>query len=257
MLKFNKITFIFLVLFLIAITYDSKYELSFLIYIIILSSYLSFLIYGSARINSNFYVETLCKAKTNNNDIAISFDDGPDKLRTENILEILDEYKVQAAFFMIGKKDNENKEIVKRIYNSSHLIGGHSFSHSMFFGFFSTLHLINEFKETEDLIFDCIGKRIQLFRPPFGVTNPSLKKAVRFMHYICIGWSVRSLDSSQKGTQKILSRIKIKLTPGAIILLHDTTENIGELLRELLLYLKQNNYNVVRLDKLLSINAYK
>jgi peptidoglycan/xylan/chitin deacetylase (PgdA/CDA1 family) len=224
---------------------------------ILILFYLIILAYGSAKICSNFYIETFCSAETNKKEIAITFDDGPVNGNTDLIINILDEFNVQAAFFMIGIKVKLNCNLVKKIDESSHLICGHSFSHSVFYGFYSHCRLIKDLEELENTIYNVAKKRINLFRPPYGVTNPALKRAIDFMKYTCIGWSIRSYDTSIKNHQKVLKLIKKQIKPGAVILLHDTTENIGELLRELLIHLKKNEYSVVRLDKLLKVNAYK
>jgi peptidoglycan/xylan/chitin deacetylase (PgdA/CDA1 family) len=209
------------------------------------------------KICSNFYIETICSAVTDKKEIAITFDDGPVNGNTDAIINVLDEFKVQAAFFMIGKKVKQNHNLVRKIDGSSHLIGGHSYSHSLFYDFHTRFHLIKDLEKLDNVIFNAANKRINLFRPPYGVTNPTLKNAIEFMKYTCVGWSIRSYDTSIKNHREVLNIIKKQIRPGAVILLHDTTENIGELLRELLIHLKQSEYSVVRLDKLLTVNAYK
>jgi peptidoglycan-N-acetylglucosamine deacetylase len=257
MLKYKNISVIFLFLLFIGVIYDILYHLPLLFFLILILSYFVLLVYGSSTICSNIYIETVCSAKTDKKEIAITFDDGPVHGNTDIIINILNEFHVQAAFFMIGIKAKSNRDLVKIIDESSHLICGHSFSHSIFYDFYSRYRVINDLEEFDNMIFTITNKRINLFRPPYGVTNPALKSAVDFMKYTCVGWSIRSYDTSIKDHQKVLNVIKKQIKPGAIILLHDTTEYIGELLRELLIHLKQNEYSVVRLDKMLKVNAYK
>ena len=71
-----------------------------------------------------------------------------------------------------------------------------------------------------------------------------------------IGWNIRSLDTSIKDKQQVLSRIKERLEPGSIVLMHDTVTGMEIVLKELLIYLKEKNYTVVALDQLLQKKAY-
>ena len=93
---------------------------------------------------------------------------------------------------------------------------------------------------------------VTLFRPPFGVTNPTIAKAVRQLGYTSIGWSIRTLDTQQSAPDKILARIRKRLEPGVIILLHDRMPGSDQLVKQILDLLKEQGYTVVRPDKLLA-----
>ena len=93
---------------------------------------------------------------------------------------------------------------------------------------------------------------VTLFRPPFGVTNPTIAKAVRQLGYTSIGWSIRTLDTQQSAPDKILARIRKRLKPGAIILLHDRMPGSDQIVKQILDLLKEQGYTVVRPDKLLA-----
>lgn len=95
------------------------------------------------------------------------------------------------------------------------------------------------------------------FRPPYGVTNPNVKKAVKGMGYHTIGWNLRSFDTMIKDPAKLLSRLKSMIKPGAVILLHDTQKVTSEVLPAFLQFVKEQQYSVVPLDKLLDLQAYK
>lgn len=93
---------------------------------------------------------------------------------------------------------------------------------------------------------------VTLFRPPFGVTNPTIAKAVRQLGYTSIGWNIRTLDTQQPSPDKVLDRIRKGIKPGSIILLHDRMPNSGQLVKQILDLLKEQEYTVVRLDELLA-----
>lgn len=225
-------------------------------FIIVSLLYLSHLVYCSANICSQAYIKTLCKADTIEKKIAITFDDGPDSEITPKVLEILDQYNVKATFFCIGKQIENNEDLLKLIDKKGHLIGNHTWSHDSWFDLFSSKKMNTEIEKTSDLLFEIINKKIKLFRPPYGVTNPNLKKAIKDFDFYNIGWSLRSLDTISS-TQKTLTRIKNKLTSGDIVLFHDNPEHIVDILKDFLEYTKKEGYEIVRVDQLLNIKAYE
>jgi peptidoglycan/xylan/chitin deacetylase (PgdA/CDA1 family) len=98
---------------------------------------------------------------------------------------------------------------------------------------------------------------MNFFRPPFGVTNPMIAKAVSKTKHHVIGWNIRSLDTVYENENIIFERVKNKIKPGGIILLHDTSQKSVNVLERLLLFLKTENYSIVSVDKLLNLSAYE
>ncbi len=225
-------------------------------FIIISLLFLIYLISCSANICSQAYIKTLCKADTNQKKIAITFDDGPDPKITPQVLSILDKYNAKATFFCIGKHIEDNKELLKEIDKKGHIIGNHTWSHDLWFDLFSYKRMQADIEKTNGLIFEIINKKAKLFRPPYGVTNPALKRALKRLNFQTIGWSIRSLDTI-KSTEKTLKRIKKGLSTGDIILFHDNREHIVDILESFLEYAKSENYEIVTLDELLNIKAYE
>lgn len=56
--------------------------------------------WGAIRVDSNYYMKVLCKAPATEKAVALSFDDGPVDSFTPQILDILKEHQVPAAFFL-------------------------------------------------------------------------------------------------------------------------------------------------------------
>lgn len=225
----------------------------YLIIFVLLSIVVAFLIYASANIRSGVYIKTLNSNKAKEKSIALTFDDGPDSIQTEKVLDILKEYNVSACFFCIGNKIDGNENILKRIVDEGHLIGNHTFSHSPTFTMQPFTKVSNELLVCEKEIERVIIDKVQLFRPPFGVTNPVIAKAVRKLNYTTIGWNVRSLDTC-KSIDKSLKHIRQKLKGGSIVLLHDPLPQSEVLLRNLLDYSIEQGYKIERVDKLLDLN---
>ena len=219
--------------------------------------FLGILVYGSAYVSSNFYLDTICSVPSEKAEIALTFDDGPDTSQSLEVAAILEKYHIKAAFFCIGKKIEENPEIVRILDQKGHLIGNHTFSHSNYFDFWFSSKMKKEIVSTSASIENILEKKSLLFRPPYGVTNPALMRALKNLNLLVIGWSLRSLDSSSKNAIETLNRMKKKLKPGDIILLHDTTPFIIEILEDFIPFAFKNGYNFVRLDHLIQKEAYE
>jgi len=101
-----------------------------------------------------------------------------------------------------------------------------------------------------------IGLKPKLFRPPYGVTNPNLKKAVNKGNYIPVGWTIRSLDTVITDEQKLLTKVTKALKPGAVVLFHDTGKAIPAILPAFIKEAREQGFEIVRLDKLLNLEPY-
>ena len=97
------------------------------------------------------------------------------------------------------------------------------------------------------------GQAITLYRPPFGVTNPNIKRAVYHASLEVIGWNVRSFDTTTTDQEKIFNRIISQLVPGSIILLHDRLPGAPVITEMLIKYFNENDYKVVPLNQLLPL----
>ncbi|PJJ07525.1 peptidoglycan/xylan/chitin deacetylase (PgdA/CDA1 family) [Flavobacterium sp. 1] len=212
---------------------------------------------GSSFIGSNYHVKTYCSNPlVKDKKIAITFDDGPNEM-TIAVLEVLKKYNAKAAFFCIGKNIETHPDILKKTINHGHTIGNHSYSHAPFFDFYNKNQVIAEIEKTDALIESVLGKKTTLFRPPYGVTNPSIRKALSVTKHKTIGWNIRSLDGVIKNEKFLLDRIIKRIKPGGIVLLHDTSVETVNVLEQLLSFLEKNNYSVVPLEELLNIKTYE
>jgi len=218
--------------------------------------HLTVLFFGSYLIQLNFHIKSLNKGDRTIKKISITFDDGPTPEVTEKLLATLEKHNTPAAFFMIGKNIEQNPDIVKKVNEQGHIIGNHSYYHGNMFDMQSSKKMLAEITKTNELIKSVINKKPTLFRPPFGITNPMLAKAVKKSGMHSIGWSLRSLDTI-KTKEKTLKKLKSKVINGDIILLHDNNENIIEIVDEFITYTKNIGIEIVSLEKLLKIKAYK
>ena len=212
---------------------------------------------GSFQIKMNYHIQSLNhNYKVSENNISITFDDSPNPNFTPKVLELLKKYNANATFFLIGKNVEKHPNIVQKIVNDGHTIGNHSYSHSNNFGFFSSKKIVAELNKTDKIIESITTKKTKLFRPPFGVTNPNIKRALRETGHQSIGWSKRSFDAANISEERIFKRITSNLRKGDIVLLHDSNNKSLAVLERLLLFLDSHKMKSVPVDKLLEIEAY-
>ncbi|MBT0607744.1 polysaccharide deacetylase family protein [Aequorivita echinoideorum] len=212
---------------------------------------------GSFQIGLNYHFQSFShNHRITENEIAITFDDGPHPIFTPKILALLKKFNARATFFLIGKNAENHPELVNQIIAEGHAIGNHSYSHSRNFGFFSSNKISSEIEKTNSILKEISGIETKFFRPPFGVTNPNLKKALADTQMHSIGWSKRSFDTTKLSEIKILRRITTDLKKGDIILLHDTGPKTVAVLEQLLLFLQTQELKPVTVDKILKIDTY-
>jgi peptidoglycan/xylan/chitin deacetylase (PgdA/CDA1 family) len=219
--------------------------------------YLALIVYGSAIIQANFFSHAYCYANTSEKVIALSFDDGPNREYTPRVLSILARHNAQATFFVIGKNIQGNESVLKQIDADGHSIGNHTYTHAFFMDFKSLQGFKNELNQTAGSVFKIIGKRMKLFRPPYGVTTPNLVKASNLLNYSIIGWTIRSFDTTGDTAQIITRRVQTQIKPGAIILFHDSSDKTIQVLKQTLNFAKENGYKIVTVEQLLKIKAYE
>lgn len=222
--------------------------------IVLVLVYIHLLVLGAIYIRWNFYLRSLHKGK-DPKAISLTFDDGPAG-ETAAILDLLKAEGVTAAFFTIGKNAAAHPELVRRWDEEGHIIGNHSYHHGFNFDWKSGRAMAEELEKTNAAIRRITGKTPRLFRPPYGVTNPNVSRAVRLTGMTSVGWSIRSFDTTAKDPQQLLDRILRQLSGGDIILLHDSMPLTRQILTTLIQSARQKGFTFVPLNQLLDLEAY-
>jgi len=257
MLNFKNINRFTLVLFIGLLIINTTLSVPVFVFILVLVCWLIVTIIGSFNITWNYHLKAYNFNKTcDKKQVAITFDDGPNAEFTPQILDLLKTYHAKATFFCIGKHIEQQPKLVQQIIAEGHTVGNHTYSHSEIFDFYGKQKVIDEIETTNSLVASIINKEMILFRPPYGVTNPAITKALKHTKHKVIGWNIRSLDTVKNDEKTILNRITKNITPGAVILLHDSQNITVRVLEQLLLFLQDNNYQSVTVDTLFNIEAY-
>lgn len=208
------------------------------------------LFYASYSIEANIYIKSFCRNQRAGRAVAITFDDGVEPGQTEKVLDVLKKHDVKGLFFIVGNKAEKYPELVRRIVKEKHLIGNHSYSHSWSFPLKSTKNITKELERTNTILSNICGiKKIEYFRPPFGVTNPNVAKAIKALNMTSIGWNIRSYDTKIKTSRdNIAERVLSKIKDGSVILLHDRLAESDTLLEQIICGIKEMNYRIEPLN---------
>ncbi len=172
------------------------------------------------------------------NEVALSFDDGPDPKWTPRILDILRDKGVKATFLMIGAEAAQNVGVMQRVVREGHEIGNHTWSHPDI-SEITNQQLDLELKLTERLFASKLGIQPLYFRPPYDIdeepdTDDQAAPVERIQQagYTIIGnkidtddWNERPRKTPEEIAGSVLNQLEImKVKPqfrGSIILLHD------------------------------------
>lgn len=224
--------------------------------LVIVLSITVFMVWASASIRSGVYVRAFCREKTDRKVVYLTFDDGPHPPETERVLDVLRERGARATFFLIGSKVSGNEAVLHRMLEEGHALGLHTYSHAGTFPLLSFDKMLADVNEGKRAVESVAGKKLSLFRPPFGVTNPTIAKVIRTLGLQTVGWDVRSFDtmfckSSEHSCKQsghgwyvpVVERIMKQVRPGSVILLHDRLDGASELLSLLLDSLAASGYD--------------
>ncbi|MBL0736167.1 polysaccharide deacetylase family protein [Flavobacterium sp. GN10] len=256
MITHKNISLFFIFLLLLLFLLNLYIAIYFLWFVVIILLWIGINAFGSSRISSNYHVKTFCSNPLETEKkIALTFDDGP-SIYTLEVLELLKKYNAKATFFCIGKNIETHPEILQKVIDEGHLVGNHSYSHSKFFDFYNAKKITEELQKTDTLLEKFTSRKINFFRPPYGVTTPSIRRALKVTGHKTIGWNIRSLDGGTRNQELIFNRLIKHISPGGIVLLHDTGEHSVLVLEQFLQFLQQNNYQVVSIEELLNLKAY-
>ncbi len=200
--------------------------------------------------------DVIYSCQSNNKNIALTFDDGPHPIHTPEILEILAEYDVKATFFVIGVNLSWCGELIKTEYENGHEIGNHTYSHYMNLKKLSYTEIAKEIDDTEDAIYELIGQKTKILRPPGGIYSDTLTRVSSDKGYDIICWSVDTRDWAHTPVDEIVKNVLSNVKDGDIILFHDFVAGKSptpDALREIIPALVDEGYNFVTVSELIAM----
>lgn len=187
--------------------------------------------------------------------IAISFDCAWGTDYTDRILEILQRENVRATFFMVEFWAEKYPEYVKKIDECGNEIGTHSSTHS-YMSKQDAARIREELKTSSEAIESVTGKKVELFRAPYGDYDDLLIQTAQEEGYYTIQWDVDSLDWKDLSASEISVRIVNRVKSGSIILCHNNGLHTAEALPIVLDTLKNSGYTFVPIGELIYRDNY-
>jgi peptidoglycan/xylan/chitin deacetylase (PgdA/CDA1 family) len=171
--------------------------------------------------------------------LVLTFDDGPVTEHTPRILDALAKYNATATFFVVGQQLTipGAMEIVRRAAREGHFIGNHSFDHPDLTKL-PPEKIRSQILRTHDLIGEFEPQR-RLFRPPYGLCNPAVKKIAKSLGYELVFWNSSSEDWRPENASSAWVNTAIEqVSPqhAAMCLFHDqrhTAEHLPDFLERL------------------------
>ncbi len=181
--------------------------------------------YASMWPGSRLFGEALT-APARPDELAFTFDDGPNATWTPMLLDVLASHKVRATFFLLGERAKAEPQLVQRMAAAGHVIGNHSWDHPNLAR--SSPEVIREqLRRTKDTLEQITGKAVKFFRPPFGARRPAVFRIAREMELNLVLWNAMVPDWSDPSPRRITERMTDKIERlrqmgrAANIVLHD------------------------------------
>lgn len=190
--------------------------------------------------------------------IYLTFDDGPAKTVTRDILEILKKESVPATFFIIGSQIKGQENLIKTMYNEGHALGLHSMSHSKNSLYNSNDSFLNEMLETQNIINSIVGVKPNILRFPFGCNNNCYKisqSMVDLLHKNNLriyDWNTDSGDGAHPNANPNVFVKNSKSNKDCVILLMHCaymSKNSVKALPDIIKYYKNNGYEFKLIDE--------
>jgi peptidoglycan/xylan/chitin deacetylase (PgdA/CDA1 family) len=165
---------------------------------------------------------------------------------------------IRATFFCIGERVARQPELARRIVAGGHAIENHSHHHQFWTNLLAEAKLEADLAQAQEEIRRVSGRTPAWFRPPMGLTNPRVFRVTRKLGLGIAGYTARGLDRRADGPERVVARLRRRLRPGAILLLHDggvPAARLTATVTALMDTLQAEGYHCVRLDELVSGGA--
>jgi peptidoglycan/xylan/chitin deacetylase (PgdA/CDA1 family) len=191
--------------------------------------------------------------------VSLTFDDGPGK-STRKILKILEEKKVKATFFMLGRRVRNDPETAKAVFVAGHEIANHTYEHINFYVYKcenKMSKMKNELLQCEKIINDILHIKPFLARFPYGYARADAIEVTRNNGYYLINWHF-GIDWKNIPTEKMHEKYKNAIGNGAIFLMHDLPKNdkVISFLADFIDEIKEAGYEIVPVGELLNLKRF-
>lgn len=186
--------------------------------------------------------------------IYLTFDCGYENGNTPQILDALKKHNVFATFFVVGTYIESEPELVRQMVAEGHTVGNHTWHHPDMSQISTMETFAPELTDVEDAYKEITGEEMtKFYRPPQGKYSETNLKNAQELGYKTFFWSLAYVDwyeDDQPTKEEAFSKLLGRIHPGAIVLLHNTSDTNAEILDELLGKWKEMGYQIRPLTEL-------
>lgn len=186
--------------------------------------------------------------------IYLTFDCGYENGNTDPILTALKKHGAKATFFVVGHFLETAPDLAKRMVEEGHTVGNHTYHHLDMPTISDQAAFRKEMEDVSELFLEITGTELSpYYRPPQGKCNTQNLKMAQELGYCTIFWSLAHVDwdqNKQPGQEESIAKLTERIHPGAIVLLHNTSQTNGEILDELLTRWEEMGYRFAPLSEL-------
>ena len=193
--------------------------------------------------------------ETNENKVAFTMNCAWNADDIDKILEVLKNNDVRITFFLVGDWVDKYPEAVKKINEAGHEIGTHSNTHPHVNNL-SYEENVKQIEEGSKKIENIIGKKINIYRAPYGEYNDTVIKASEDKGFYPIQWSLDTLDYNGLPGEEMWNRLDGKIKKGDIILSHNGTKHTADSLDMLIKNIKNKGLEIVPIRDLIYKDNY-
>lgn len=162
--------------------------------------------------------------RTEEREILLTIDDGPDPEDTPALLDLLDQHGRKAVFFVIGEKVRRFPELAREIVRRGHELGNHTMTHPAgTFWCAGSARTRREIAECSRAIEEVTGRKPRWFRAPAGHRNWFTHPVLRELGLELVGWRKRAYDTIRRDVDGIVRDLTDGTEPADILLLHEAT----------------------------------
>jgi len=171
----------------------------------------------------------------------------------QKVLDTLTNTNTAADFFVRGDVAENNPDLINKISNADFPIYNLSYNHPHFTDLPES-GITEQLSKAESAISQRTNKTTKpFFRPPYGEADEDVLAAVTAAGYCPVTWTIDAMDWSTAYTaEQSKERVLSNATNGAIVLMQAGNSTTAEILPSVISQLKEQGYNIVHLDTLLT-----
>lgn len=206
------------------------------------------------NLHAHEFPEVVTHVKTDEKVVALTFDDGPNKIYTQQVLDVLKKHNTKATFYVVGTNAKSSPELIKQIMEQGHELGNHSMNHDKMKGI-SVEQITQDIQAVDQILKDYGYNKEITYRAPYALTSANLRTALRNLNKRMVLFTFSPFDWKKISAQQIYNNIMKELKPGLIILLHDGGGNRANTVKAtdmLITTLHEKGYKFVTVSDLIT-----